>query len=305
MLLPGRIGALPRQPSRDSAIWRSPGQHARFSEYARRIAPLCKVILPMARIIQITDLHVLEDPQALLKGVNVRWFLERVVDQLLAQESDCDALVITGDHTHDELESSYSYLRDLFAPWNDRLYQVPGNHDERRILRSVFASRISGRDDDLVQFAFEQSGWFCLGLDTHDSGNVSGLLTQGQIAAARQQADASGAERVAVFCHHPPVQLESEWMDAIGLHGAEHLRSWCESDPRLQLVCCGHVHHESQHTCGHATVLTTPSTGVQFSPLGNVPNFVAGQPGYRVLELTEQGCSTFVMRINDVATPVP
>lgn len=258
----------------------------------------------MARIIQITDLHVLQDPQALLKGVDVRYFLERVVEQLREQESACDALVITGDHTHDELEASYCYLRDLFAPWSDRLFQVPGNHDERRILRSVFSARIDGHHGDLIQFHFETSGWFCLGLDTHDPGRVSGILTEQQVAAARRHADNSAAERIAVFCHHPPVLLESEWMDAIGLAGAEHLRSWCETDPRLQLVCCGHVHHESEHTCGHATILTTPSTGVQFSPLGAVPNFIPGQPGYRVLELTEQGYRTFVTRIEEVATPV-
>ena len=55
-----------------------------------------------------------------------------------------DHVVVTGDHTHDELPESYQAVRQILSPWLDRLWQVPGNHDDRTVLRSVFGDRISG-----------------------------------------------------------------------------------------------------------------------------------------------------------------
>lgn len=257
----------------------------------------------MTRIIQITDLHVLQEADARLKGVPVRYFLERVIDHILEHQPGCDAMVITGDHTHDELETSYRYLHQLLTPWRDRLYQVPGNHDDRDVLRTVFADCLQPNEHGFIEFSFAADGWHCLGLDTHYPGEVSGMLTEAQIRRARCTAEESGQPRIAVFCHHPPVPMQSVWMDSIGLSGAEFLTDWCHSDPRVQLVCCGHVHHESEHRVGEAAVLTTPSTGVQFSPEGDVPNFVADYPGYRVIELTPAGASTRVCRISELSIP--
>ena len=43
-------------------------------------------------------------------------------------------------------------------------------------------------------------------------------------------------------------------------------RRCSRDDARIRLVCCGHVHHESSHRVGAAEMMTTPATGLQFSP---------------------------------------
>ncbi|MEI7699450.1 MAG: metallophosphoesterase [Planctomycetia bacterium] len=257
----------------------------------------------MPRIIQITDLHVFQTPGTLLRGVDTRGYLQKVVQHIQDTDLAFDAMIVTGDHTHDELPASYQAVRSLLSLWIDRLWQVPGNHDDRQVLRTVFADRIAGEADAPIQFAFELNNWLCLGLDTHLPGAVAGRIGADRILWARQIADRSAAARIALFCHHPPVLIGSPWMDAIGLEDRELIQDWCVSDSRVQLICCGHVHHEFSARLGNADVLTTPSTGIQFSPEGSTPQFVPGSPGYRVIDLQSDGYRTQVIRIPDVAIP--
>jgi Icc protein len=161
----------------------------------------------------------------------------------------------------------------------------------------VFGDRVSGVGQQLINFSFNAERWLCLGLDTHVPGAVPGLIEASQIDWAQQQLANSSAEFVALFFHHPPMDVGSLWMDPIGLAGKELLREWFTSEPRIRLACCGHVHHEFQDKVGHASVFTTPSTGIQFSPEGSTPTFVAAPPGYRIIELNEEGFSTHVVRL--------
>ncbi len=249
------------------------------------------------RLLQLTDLHVFRNPNALQKGIPTRELLQDVVQHIVNSGISFDYVVITGDHTHDELAESYSAVRSILSPWIDRLFLVPGNHDDRTVLRSVFGDRVSGVGQQLINFSFNAERWLCLGLDTHVPGAVPGLIEASQIDWAQQQLANSSAEFVALFFHHPPMDVGSLWMDPIGLAGKELLREWFTSEPRIRLACCGHVHHEFQDKVGHASVFTTPSTGIQFSPEGSTPTFVAAPPGYRIIELNEEGFSTHVVRL--------
>ena len=93
------------------------------------------------------------------------------------------------------------------------------------------------------------------------------------------------------------IDIGSLWMDPIGLSGKERLHELFHREERIQLVCCGHVHHEFSGQVGNAKIFTTPATGIQFSPAGSEPTFVAAPPGYRVIELTDEGFSTTVCRL--------
>ena len=256
------------------------------------------------RIVQLTDLHVFRDQQTLLKEVATWHFLRQVVALLHSLDPQPDAVVITGDHTHDELPETYRAIRELLHPWIDRLWQVPGNHDDRRELRRAFSDRIAGTADDPIRFGFSPPGWLCLGIDTHVPGSVAGQIDAEQTAWISTQLHASPDVRCALFMHHPPVLLNSIWMDAIGLHGRELLADLCSTEPRIHLICCGHVHHESRGHLGHAAVHTTPSTGIQFDPDSDQPKFVPGRPGLRIIDLTPAGYSTEVLRISELSVPV-
>lgn len=249
------------------------------------------------RILQLTDLHLFEDPDAELFGIPTRELLRLVLAHMQASGLRVNHLVVTGDLAHDDLPETYRAVRGAFEPWADRLWLVPGNHDERAVLRAAFPDRVPGAGADRVEFAFRAGAWLCLGLDTQLPGSVSGRLEAEEIEWIAEQLAIHRPTHVALFMHHPPVLLGCAWMDSIGLDGKEQLQALFERDARFRLVCCGHVHHESTHRVGAATIVTTPSTGLQFDPVGDEPSFVQAPPGYRVVELTDEGCTTSVVRL--------
>ena len=252
------------------------------------------------RILQLTDLHVFKDADARLKGIPTRELLEDVVRHILATGESFDHVVVTGDHTHDELPESYAVVRQILTPWLACLRQVPGNHDDRTVLRSVFGDLVGGVGQDRISFSFAAGKWLCLGVDTHVPGAVPGRIEAEQVEWIRQEIALLNPDRVALFMHHPPVDVGSVWMDSIGLSGKELLHDLFKAESRVELVCCGHVHHEFTTQIGHSKIFTTPSTGIQFSPAGSVPIFVADPPGYRIIEFNDDGFSTTVYRLPEV-----
>lgn len=249
------------------------------------------------RILQLTDLHVFSDPAARLRGIPTAELLSDVVDYIRQSSTVFDAVVVTGDHTHDELPESYAAVRQLLNPWLDRLWQVPGNHDDRRTMREIFPDRIAGVAEEPIRFEFSVGDWLCLGLDTHVPGDVAGQIDGEQLDWAGDRIRKSDADAVALFMHHPPALIGSQWMDAIGLRGREIMRQWLDTEPRVKLVCCGHVHHEFSTRGRHAEIVTTPSTGIQFSPEGSQPTFVTAPPGFRIIELDGADFHSYVVRL--------
>lgn len=251
------------------------------------------------RILQLTDFHVFCEPNCEIKGIPTRECFQDVVDFIVKNETSFDHVIVTGDHTHDEKPESYAAVQNILAPLGNRIWQVPGNHDERRVLRTVF-SNIPGTNDEFINFAFGSDEWLCVGLDTHVPGEVAGCIESKQIAWLREKLQASTAKNVALFCHHPPVDVNSIWMDEIGLSGRELLHDVISGDPRIRLICCGHVHHDFQSSYATAEIYATPSTGIQFDPNGNTPNFSSEAPGYRVIDLNADGFSTEVRRLPEI-----
>jgi Icc protein len=249
------------------------------------------------RILQLSDLHPFADPDARLFGIPTRELLQDVLAHVQESGVRADHVVVTGDLVHDELPETYAAVRELLEPLLDRLWPLPGNHDDRAALRSAFAGRISGDGADRINFAFDAGDWLCLGLDTHVPGAVGGRIGADQVEWIREQLDEHRPRAAVLFMHHPPVDLGVSWLDRIGVEDAQLLRDLLAEEPRIRLVCCGHVHHESSNHVATAEVVTVPSTGLQFSPVSDVAQFVAAPPGYRIIELNGDGYSTSVVRL--------
>lgn len=262
----------------------------------------------MTRILQLTDLHVFSEPGQLLKGIPTRECLQDIVAHIQQHEPAYQHIIVTGDHTHDELPASYQAVQKILSPLHTsiattgtsdsvELWQVPGNHDDRGVLSSVFKTQPHSDLPQHINFHFTTGDWLCVGLDTHLPGSVSGLIDAQQTQWLKDLLTQSAAARIALFCHHPPVDVNSQWMDAIGLDGRELLHEVVRTDDRIRLICCGHVHHDFSASLFQAQILTTPSTGIQFDPAGDKPRFAADAPGYRVIEFHGLEYSTHVVRL--------
>jgi 3',5'-cyclic-AMP phosphodiesterase len=249
-----------------------------------------------ARIIQITDLHLFADPTAELKGIGTRERLERVLAALREELPRAELLIVTGDLAHDERLETYLALRELLKDWLPRVRVLPGNHDDRGFMRQVFGDIVSAAGERNV-FADSLGNWRLIGLDSQIPGAVAGELGVAQLAWLEEQLAAS-PQPVILFIHHPPVAVGSSWLDEIRLTDAPALWKLLDRFPQVKILCTGHIHQEMTIRHGQTLVLTTPSTAVQFRSeteslvVDNLP------PGYRILELEDDGSvRTRVIRV--------
>lgn len=249
------------------------------------------------RLLQLTDLHLFEDVGAELKGIPTAVTLSDVLQHIDSTEARFGHVVVTGDHTHDELEPTYRRIRSIMQPWLGHLHLVPGNHDDRELLRRVFPELTpsTGR----LTFDFAVDGWRLIGLDSHLEGEVHGEV--GLEQRDWLTAELAGYDGpVGLFLHHPPCSVNSVWMDVLSLVDQAEVQQLIRENPAIRFVCCGHVHHEFCGSIGEARVYTTPSTGIQFDPDGDQPAFKPAAPGYRVFEFDGSDYRTHVVRLPTV-----
>ena len=249
------------------------------------------------RIIQISDLHLFADPAAELKGICTRERLERVLGALRQESGKAELLIVTGDLAHDERLETYQALRELLKEWLPRVRVLPGNHDNRTFMRQVFGDIVLAAGERNV-FADSAGNWRLIGLDSQIPGAVAGELGTEQLGWLEQQLAATSQPTV-LFLHHPPIPVGSTWLDQIGLLDASALWKMLERFPKVRLICTGHIHQELTIRHDRVVVLATASTGVQFLP--ETESLVVDYlpPGYRLLELQDDGgVRTRVIRVS-------
>ena len=219
-----------------------------------------------------------------LFGIPTRELLQDVLAHVEASGLRPDHVVVTGDHTHDELPQRVrGRAGGLLAALARPPLAAPRQprRPRRAPLRLRRADRRRGRRAH--QLLLQAGGWLCLGLDTQVPGR-GGRAARGRARSngCARQLDEHAARAAVLFMHHPPVELGLAVARPHRDRGQGAAARAPRRRARIRLVCCGHVHHESSHRVGAAEVVTTPSTGLQFSPVSDEAEFVSAPPGYRL-----------------------
>ena len=257
------------------------------------------------RVVQISDCHLFAEPHATLKGICPRERFLAVLSALSEELPRADRLVITGDLTHDEKPETYAFIREQLSQWLPVLRMVPGNHDDRSLMRETFPGIIEHTGQRNV-FSDSAGNWKLIGLDSQLTGSLRGQLGSTQLTWLADQLRAASSQPAAIFLHHPPAPVGSAWLDQIGLEDAAEFWDLLARFPQVKVICTGHVHQEISLTFGSALVLTTPSTGVQFRPETETLVVDHVSPGFRILELAEDGeVRTRVVRVAPREHPPP
>ncbi len=251
------------------------------------------------RIVQLTDLHLYQDPACLLAGVPTWVTFRSVLEQVKRQHSDFDYLILTGDLAQDEALETYLMLREALGDWVARCRIIPGNHDDRANLRKAFPELFSDNEGSLT-FVLSAGGWRIIGLDSHVPGEVKGRVDGPQLAWLRTELASTPGTPTLLFVHHPPVPINVTWIDELGLDEAIELVELIEDSPDIRVVCAGHVHQAFAGRIGTAEMYTTPSTCVQFAARAEKA-FDTKMAGYRTFTLDEDGHHTEVHRLSEIA----
>jgi 3',5'-cyclic-AMP phosphodiesterase len=238
----------------------------------------------MQRILHITDLHLRADAQDGLKGVVTLTTLRAVLADA-ATRGPFDLVAVTGDLVHDEPTAYVHLVRELAG--TTPVYCIPGNHDEAQML----ASGVDGSPFHVGGDA-RLGRWLAVFLDSTVPGAVGGALAPEELDRLAATLEAHRGAPTVVFLHHPPVALGSRWLDAIGLSDADRFFAVLDRHEQVRAVAFGHAHQAFEGRRGRLPLLGTPSTCVQFLPGADDFALDDRPPGYRIIELQDDGTLT-------------
>jgi len=264
-------------------------------------------------IAQISDLHVRRRGDLMGGRVDTCAALERAVAAIGRLDPRPDVVLLTGDLVDSgDDEAEYVQLRDILRalpmPW----YAIPGNHDGRRAMRSVFRDRGElQRDADFIQYAIDDWPVRLVCLDTLDPGSGAGLLDDARLAWLESELARPPRRPTLLAMHHPPFETGIRFMDSISCRGAAALARLLERGGGVDLLVCGHLHRAVIARFAGAVACAAPSTAHQvrldLRPFDTSPgDYVLEPPGYLLHRWTQEaGFATHVATVGDWPGPFP
>jgi Icc protein len=203
-------------------------------------------------------------------------------------------VILSGDIVNGPESYEYGRAAEILEPLPIPLHPLPGNHDDRDLLRSAFPSHQGVADcGEFIQYEAECAGLRLLVLDTLDAGNSDGggRLDEARLGWLAERLGERPGEPVLIAMHHPPILTGMRGFDEIGLPEADrgHLREVLEGS-ETRLIVAGHVHRTMAGALGSTRVLTVPSVNLQsrLDLSGSTAiELVADPPGFAVHAFNE------------------
>ena len=197
-------------------------------------------------IAHISDLHFLRDGVLSFGKVDTHGHLRRCIDAIKAFKPAPDAILITGDLTNDGDLPTYRALAGMLGELDQPFYPIPGNHDDRDLIRAVFPEIQALSPDGSLCYAIEDFPVRLIALDSSVDGKPYGRLGERQLAWLAATLDAERQKPTLVMVHHPPFKTGIGHMDWSMLRDSNALAGVIAKRPQVERVLCGHVHRAVQ-----------------------------------------------------------
>jgi 3',5'-cyclic AMP phosphodiesterase CpdA len=205
---------------------------------------------------QLSDPHI----GAAWGGPDTVERLSAAVDSVRALPDRPDAVLVTGDIADNAAAEEYATAREQLERIGVPVYVLPGNHDDRAVLRSAFD--LPGEGSAPVQYAVDVGPLRLVVADSTLPGEDRGELDAARLGWLDETLAASDRPTV-VALHHPPIVFGIPVWDAIGLTGHEELEATVRRHGQVLAVLGGHVHRAMAAPFAVCVALSVPSTYMQ------------------------------------------
>jgi 3',5'-cyclic-AMP phosphodiesterase len=239
---------------------------------------------PRVLIAQISDLHIKPTGVLAYQRVDTAAALARCVKELNRFAPRPDLVVISGDLVDMPSKEAYDHLIRLLTPLELPFAAIPGNHDNRDLMRAALPgrhARISGtlhsvheiRDVDIVL------------IDSVTPGRDFGTLDAESLAWLDAVLARSATRPALLFMHHPPFTTGIAHMDVQNLRNAGDLAAILRRHRRARLVAAGHVHRATLTSFAGvaATICPAPNHAVALDLDARLPpSFTIEPPAFHL-----------------------
>jgi len=236
-------------------------------------------------IVQLTDLHIAYWDKKTCGHAPTAENLLLCVENINQLAPPADVVLVTGDITNEggleEAEQAASILSKLNCPF----YIVPGNHDNRKILQSVFEKQVCPvNTEGFINYVVDDYAIRLIGLDSVEQGKSGGKVSKKRAKWLGECLATEEGKPTIIFMHHPPVKCGVLETDVDGFKGAERLGNIIARHQNIERILCGHIHMQA-HIRWKGTVITTApsSTGMKIKldlTQKKSSQFYLGAPSY-------------------------
>lgn len=242
------------------------------------------------RFIHITDTHLLNKSEDTFHNINTIKSLESVLSHIQTQYANIDFLLFTGDISQTGSKESYLLFKSLIQQYEIPIYCVPGNHDKPKLLQSIIPNC---PDNSINIIQLENFSLILLNSWVEDEHH--GMINQRCLQQLEEHLQNNEDQFNIIAIHHPPVLINSKWLDELGLQNQTEFLHIINKYPQNTLLICGHVHQEVDQQLDKLRLLATPSTCHQFKANSDSRHHIdTPSPAYRFIELTTNNIDTKV-----------
>lgn len=239
-------------------------------------------------LLQITDCHLTKDAKSDLLGVVTRDSLDAVIGLIEKNitnnaHAQPDFMVASGDIAQDASTEAYEYFANRTRHLCSASGWFSGNHDDTQVMEDA----LRGGDQLAKIYRFEH--WQLILLDSSVKGSVHGFLDESELKLLEKTLAERKDLHTLVCLHHHPVDIQSAWLDKIGLHNRDEFFAILDRFENVKGVLWGHIHQDWESERNGLPMLATPSTCIQFLPKSSGFAVEEIAPGYRWLSLLPSG----------------
>ncbi|HEX5983102.1 MAG TPA: phosphodiesterase [Solirubrobacterales bacterium] len=213
-------------------------------------------------LVQISDLHV----GGFENGVDPMPRLEAVIEAVRSLPNRPDGVIVSGDLTDDGTEEHYRIARELLDRLELPLHVLPGNHDDRALLREAFD--LPGAGDEPIDYAVDVGELRLIALDSNVPGQDPGGFEPDQLRWLDAELRDAADRPALLALHHSPMPTAVREWDGINMpvEEREALAEVVGRHPHLRAIVGGHLHRIAASTLAGCPVVSAPSAYQQARP---------------------------------------
>lgn len=245
-------------------------------------------------VLQISDLHVLPEPDDKLLGVPTEYYFHAVLKHAFQFCANYNLILVSGDLAQSPCVQSYTRIFKTLQLYNLPVRCLAGNHDDFALMQKIFnSSQISCEKRSIF------GNWQLIMLNSQILHSEVGRLEQSELDFLENCLSEHPHLFTLIAVHHNCLPTGSAWLDTMTIENSTAFLDLVARYQNVKVITTGHIHQEMHKQFKDIVVLGTPSTCFQFTPQSVGFSMDRTPAGYRVLDLFADGSvKTTVQRLD-------
>lgn len=217
-------------------------------------------------LVQISDTHIDEEGSLVHGHFDTSRGLAQAIEVINGMRPGPDLVLHTGDIASHGSVPRYEAFQRIASTLNAPMAIIPGNHDDRQALRTVFGDTpwLPG-SGDFFHYVIEDLEVRIICCDSVIAGEIPGEMCPERLSWLEGRLGEAPERPTIVALHHPPFYSGMTGSSAKGLRrGGRELDALLRRHPQVVRLLAGHVHRPITAAFGGTIAIAGPTTCYPF-----------------------------------------